>query len=62
MKGSPAKPSCYAAMLIIKNQKLGGELLKQLQAINPSEMKSGDLLAMHILQNERKWKEQELWK
>jgi hypothetical protein len=54
------EPICYAAVLILANRESNGGLLRQLEAIeNPGY---GELLARNIMQNEKAWKEEELWK
>lgn len=52
-------PSCYAASLIIANRKSDGKILKDMEALEDPSY--GDLLRKHILQNEKGWKEEDLW-
>jgi len=55
------KPSCYAAACILANRNSNGKLLRELQSISDAERTYGDLLAMHIMQRESAWKEEELY-
>ncbi len=52
-------PSCIATSLILANRKLNGDILRQLE--DKTEHTYAELLSIHILQNEREWKEENLY-
>lgn len=53
------KPSCHAAALILQDRETGGDLLREMEALDDPTY--GELLAKHILQNAHAWRESELW-